>query len=161
MWRDGVHTAPDHEPITLREHQIPSHEIFETFLLHASFVHENEGTEAYHDFLHTFGLDPDSPAVEGLHSAFDELEESRVGHSQLRKAEQLGELFASLIAAVESDGSGTDGRSLWFEIIRQIRPKVSWVFVDEHPKFEVIEEAEEHFREALSGSISGVIGTDA
>jgi hypothetical protein len=142
----------EHEPITLRGQRIPSYAVFETFLLHASFIYDMRGPDAYRDFLTDYGLNPDLRALQELPRAFDELETSRKNRSELQQAMRLGEVFGEVLTAIATDPNAIDETTFRFELLRQLQPKMSWIFLDVHPDFAIIDQSEEDFREAIRGS---------
>jgi hypothetical protein len=155
---DECETPVDREPIVLRDGRIPLHEVFETFLVHASVLYELRGQDAYRAFLADYGLDPEMPAVRELPSAFDALEreareEKHEGHLAAERATRVGEVLARMLAEIrKSDTPERDAeRSFRLKLMTKLRPEMSWIFIDENPDFASIDDQEEHFNEALDG----------
>ncbi len=143
------------EPIVLRGERIPSFEVFETFLLHASVVHEMQGPDAYRDFLANYGLNPDLESLQELPLAFDGLERSlHDGYPPTKHEEtsRVGEIFAKVLSDIANDAEAIESeRQFRLEVFEELRSTMSWVFVDDAPNFAAIDEAEEQFNLALDG----------
>lgn len=146
--------ASTREPLVLRDQRIPFYEVFETFLLHAGIIHETQGQDAYRAFLLEYGLDPELEAFQELRRAFDDLERAlylNAGEAEHETARRAGEVFARVLAAiVENDSRGVEAaREFRLRLGTQLRPAMSWIFLDGSPDFSVVDEAEECFYESL------------
>lgn len=142
------------EPLVLRDQRIPFYEVFETFLLHTAIVHDTQGQEASRAFLQEYGLDPDLEASQELRRAFDDLQRALyldAGEAEQDTARRAGEIFARALAAiVENDPRGVEAaREFRLKLGTQLRPAISWIFVDSSPDFSVVDEAEKLFYESL------------
>jgi hypothetical protein len=143
-------------PINLRGERIPIHEVFETFLLHASVIHEAQGPDAYRAFLSEYGLNPELKTLHHLPAAIDELERGEPGtkhegHAETPYSQRVGEVFARVIADIRAnDPKGRDAeREFRLNLLTRLQPKMSWIFIDENPDFQRIDEEAEQFEEAL------------